>query len=409
MRRGAAQLANCVLLVASAAGCSHHFARSTADRPKPPAPNLPIVARSHIEPDVSGLPLETRGAAPTRPGEYRKLTAHECRYLAIKGTAFADDLDGHPENQSSNHPRLHPRRANPEEAEVGRRVRGYLADDLRNKSAGEALEQFFQLAQSEGQFDLLAKSHGELRARLADAEDAERRGLADRAGVDALRVQVLDLEAKIAELEAGIGALNAGLRARLELDAADPLPLWPDDPLRVRPDDVDVQEAVRTGLYYRPDLNLLRTLLSDDGQAADDLAQSLLKQVSPLLASLKSNPIIGVLLPNNKRTNRESTQRQLKTMLAARERQAEAEIRAATATLRGHRLASIAKAAEVRRIVSKVEEVEKRAAAGQPVTAELTRAKLDLWKAQGELLKAAIDWHLADVKLRQAMGLLVRE
>lgn len=408
MRRGAKKLLNCVLLVACAAGCGRHFQRSS-NAPKAVVPDLPVVARSLIEPDVSGLPRETGGKPPARPGEYRKLTAYECRYLAVKSTPFADDLDAHPENRSPNFPRLHPRQPSAAEAEVGRRVRGYLADDLRNKSAGDALEQYYQLAQSEGQFDLLAKSLGELRARLADAEEAERRGLADRAGVDALRVQVLDLEAKIAQLEAGIGALNAAIRARLGLNPADPLPLWPDDPLRVRPEDVDMQEAVRTGLFYRPDLNLLRTLLSDDGRAADDLAQALLKQVSPLLASLQSNPIIGVLLPSNGRTNREATRRQVQSMLTSKERQAEAEIRAAALTLRGHRLASVAKAAEVRRLAAKVEEIEKRAAAGQPVTADLTKAKLDLWKAQGELLRAAIDWHLADVKLRQAMGLLVRE
>ena len=406
MRRGAAKLAHCVVLVAFAAGCGHHSRRSSSS-PTPAVPNLPVVARSGIEPDVSGLPRESGGPAPARPGEYRKLTAHECRYLAIKNAPFADDLDAHPENDSG-HPLLHPRKPSREEADVGRKVRGYLADDFRNTAASEALDQYFQLAQSEGQYDLLVKSHVELRARLGDAEDAERRGLADRAGVDLLRVQVLDLDAKLAELEAGIGALNAGLRARLGLEAADPLPLWPDDPLRVRPDDVDIPEAVRSGLYYRPDLNLLRTLLSDDGKAADDLAQSLLKQVSPLLASLRSNPIIGVLLPN-KRMHREATQRQIQSMLTAKERQAEAEIRASALSLRGYRLSTVAKSAEVQRQKTKLEEVEKRAAAGQPVTAELTKAKVDLWKSQGELLKAAIDWHLTDVKLRKAMGLLVRE
>ena len=35
--------------------------------------------------------------------------------------------------------------------------------------------------------------------------------------------------------------------------------------------------------------------------------------------------------------------------------------------------------------------------------------RLDHRKAQGELLKAAADWNVAGVKLRQAMGLLVRE
>jgi hypothetical protein len=393
--------------LAAGTGCGH-CSRHNGTAQKI-APDLPVITRPTIEPDVSALPLETGGKLPARPNQYRKLTAYECRYLAIKNAPFADDLDNHPGNRAPNHPALHPLKPSADEADVGRRTRGYLADDFRNTAAGEALEQFFQLAQSEGQFDLLVKSLAELRARLVEAEEAEKRGLADRAGIDALRVQVLDLEAKIAQLEAGIGGLNAGLRARLGLDAADPLPLWPDDPLHVRPEDVDIEEAVRVGLFYRPDLNLLRTLLSDDGQAADDLIQSLLKQVSPLLASLRSNPIVGVLLPHGNRTQKETTRRQLESMLKQREQQAEAEIRAEALALRGHRLACVAKAAEVRRLAGRVQEIEKRAAAGQPVTAELTKARLDLWKAQGELLKAVIDWHIADVKLRKAMGLLVRE
>jgi hypothetical protein len=396
-----------ILLAAlvAGAGCGHR-AEQNALQTKPALANLAVTKRSAIVPDVSALPLETSKPS-ARPDEYRKLSAYECRYLAIRNAPFADELDANAENQPAGHPRLHPSKLSPTEAEVNRRTRGYLADEFRNKAAGEALEQFYQLAQSEGQFDLLAKSLAEVRARLADAEEAQKRGLADRAGVDTLRVQVLRLEAQIAQLGAGIGGINAGLRARLALDAADPLPLWPDDPLHVRPDEIDVDEAVRTGLFYRPDLNLLRTLLADNGRGVDDLIQGFLKKVSPLLAAVTSNPIAGLL--THKRDRGGSLQRQIESMLEARERQAEAEIRAGLFTLRGDRLASTAKAAEVRQLAAKLQEVEKRAAAGQPVAAELTKAKLDLWKAQGELLKAVIDWHIADVKLRQSMGLLVRE
>lgn len=408
MRRGSAILAASLIL--ASAGCLHGRGRSSAAAPpKPPAPDLPATARSAISIDLSGLPKEPASHPLARPTEYRKLTAAECRAQAVAHTPFADELDAHPENQPAGHPWLHLFSPAPSNPDAGRRVRGYLADELRNRAAAEALDRYFQLAQAEGQFDLLAKSQRELRARLADAEDAERRGLADRAGVDTLRVQVLDLDAKIAELDAGIDSLNAALRAALGIDPADPLPLWPDDPLRIRPEDVDLGEAVKTGLRYRPDLNLVRTLLADDGRAADDLAQALLQQVSPLLARLKSNPLASVFLPRDNRTDREATRRQLQSMLDARERQAEAEIRAAALSLRGHRLAAIAKAAEVRRQAATLAEVEKRAAAGQPVAAELTKAKLDLWKAQGELLKSAVEWQRADVKLRQAMGLLVRE
>lgn len=408
MRRSTATRAGWVLLAVAAAGCGHHTSRSLY--PAKPAPAvLSVVPRGAVTPDVSALPLDPGGQPPARPGEYRKLTAAECQVLAARNAPLAADLDAHPDNTAPNHPRLHPGRPTPAEAYQGRLVRGYAADELRNRAAGEALDQYFQLARAEGQFDLLAKSQAELRARLADAEEALKRGLADRAGVDTLRVRVLDLDAQVAKLEGGIGSLNAALRARLGLDARDPLPLWPDDPLRVAPDEPDIEEAVRTGLYFRPDLNLLRALLADQGRAADDLTQAVLKQISPLLARLATNPLVGVLLPNGTRRDRDATRRQVASALADRERQAEAEIRAAVLTMRGHRLASVAKAAEVRRQAATLAEVEKRAAAGQQVTAELTKARLDLWKAQGELLQAATDWHIAEAKLRQAMGLLVRE
>jgi len=407
MRLGAAIL-GCTLILA-VAGCGHHRAQPSESPAKPSAPNLSTTKRGVLEPDLSALPRDPSDKPPARPGEYRKLTAEECRYFAVKNAPLADDLDAHPENRTPSHPHLHPGQPSPSEADTSRKVRGYLADELRNKSAGEALDKFYQLAQAEGQFDLLAKSLKELRARLGDAEDAERRGLADRAGVDNLRVQVLDLEAKVAELEAGIDSLNAALRAHLGMDSADPLSIWPDDPLHVRSEDVDIDEAVRNGLFYRSDLNLIRTLLADDGEGADDLAQALLKQISPLLARLKSNPLVSLLTVKRNRTSREATQRQLQSLLEGRERQAEAEIRAAALALRGHRLATVARSAEVRRHAATVTELEKKAAAGQPVTAELTKAKLDLWKAQGELLKSAVEWRRADVKLRQAMGLLVRE
>jgi len=53
--------------------------------------------------------------------------------------------------------------------------------------------------------------------------------------------------------------------------------------------------------------------------------------------------------------------------------------------------------------------LQKRQKAGVNVTVELVTAKLDLLKAKGDLLTAVIDWHAASVKLRQAMGLLVRD
>src|SRR5207249_2244942 len=146
---------------------------------------------------------------------------------------------------------------------------------------------------AEGQYDLLALADAEVRAQLEEALKAERAGLKDRADIPGIRRKLLDLEAQRAKLEAGIGALNASLRARLNLAANDPLPLWPADPLRVTPDDVDVEQAVATGLHYRSDLNLLRVLA--DGTAAE-MTESVLRSISPLLATAKTgNPLVALI------------------------------------------------------------------------------------------------------------------
>ena len=79
------------------------------------------------------------------------------------------------------------------------------------------------------------------------------------------------------------------------------------------------------------------------------------------------------------------------------------------ANLRGSRDVAIARAAAVRVQEEHVADLEKRDRAGQAVAAELARAKIDLFRARAELRTAAAEWNIAEAKLRQAMGLLVRE
>jgi hypothetical protein len=389
-------------------GC-HAPAQSPARHTREPA-QLPTTARAPVAPDVSALTLESSAPA-TRPSEYRRLTADECRKLALAHAPFADDLDRHSENDPPPHAK--PDKPAARFAETSKLVRGHAADELRTRAAGEALQEFFKLAEAEGQFDLLAGAGAELRAQLAAALKAEQSGLKDRADIPGIRRRLLDIEAQQAKLEAGIGALNASLRARLGLPANDPLPLWPDDPLKVKPDTVDVEQAVATGLFYRPDLNALRVLA--DGSAAD-LADGVLRGINPLLGALASdNPVVALFAPvlapftGKPERRRAETSSRVAGALEARERQAEAEIRAAAALLRGHRASVAARALDVRQVEARITELQTRQRAGLNVTAELVTAKLDLLKAKGELLTAAIEWHTADVKLRQAMGLFVRE
>ncbi len=382
--------------------------------PMRPAPaQLPAIPRGTIDPDVSGANLMPAVSPPTRPTQYRRLTAEECRKLAIQNAPLADDLDSHPDNKTSH---VHSTKKKADQANLSRLVRGYAADDLRNRAAGDSLELYYKLAAAEGQYDYTSNAHGVLQKQLVAAEKAIKVGAADRADVERIRRQLLELESQLAKLEAGIDSINAGLTGQLGLNPADPSPIWPADTLRVGADLPDVEQAVQMGLRCRPDLNLLRTLTASDNYGGQ-LAKSFLNGVNPLLGTHDpTNPFVGqfvaflAVVKKEPTRSEEKMHQQLAGTLATRERQAESEIRAAASMVRGNRLSVAAKSAEVKNLQARVAEAEKRVAAGVATAeAELTLARIDLLKARGELLQSVAEFHISEVKLRQAMGTLVRE
>lgn len=371
------------------------------------APQLQTITRGKIEVDVSALPT-TPSQVPARPDNYRRLTAAECRILAIANAPLAGDLDSHPANDAPGYLLAH---RSGDFASMSSQVRGFAADEIRNRSAADALEDYYKLAAAEGQFDLVASGHAVLSKQLVAAEKAIQQGLKDRGDVNAIRRQLFEVESQAAKLDVGLGALNASLAGRLGLDAADPIPIWPVDPLRIAAAEPEVEKAVATARQYRPDLNLLRALLAGDDRGGE-MANAVLSGINPLLGNTTPTHPLFMLLATVKHDPtrvESSTRRQLVGALATRERQAGAEVRAAIASLHGQRVSITAKAAEARNLTARVSELEKREAAGQQVTAELATARLDLLKVRGELVQAVADWHIADVKLRQTIGLLVRE
>jgi outer membrane efflux protein len=399
MRGGVVALAGAIGLVA---GCQ---AIDIAPPVRCAAPQLPAVPRSAIEPDVSALSATPAHGLPAQPSQYQRLTAAECRALAAVNAPLAAELDSHPANDAPAHPFTHKRG---ESADLSRQVRGYAADEIRNRSAAAALEDYYKLAAVEGQFDLAVAGHKVLTKQHSEAEKAIQQGLKDRGDVNALKRQMLEVESQAAKLDAAAGALNASLAGRLGLDSASPI--WPADPLRIAAEEPDVLAAISTARQCRPDLNLLRALLTDADRGGE-LANNVLNGINPLLGNAAAiHPLFALLAAVKHDPTRleAGTRRQLLGALESRERQAEAEVRAAVASLKGARASAAAKAAEVRNLVARVAELEKREAAGQQVTLELATARLDLLKVKGELVQAVADWHVADVKLRQAMGLLVR-
>ena len=297
---------------------------------RPAAPQLQTTTRGKIELDLSALPKKPAGV-PSWPEQYRRLTAAECRTLAIVNAPLAADLDSHPANDSPAHLLAHKRGAF---ADLSRQVRGFAADEIRNRSAAAALEDYYKLAAAEGQFDFAVSGQEILTKQLSAAEKAIQQGLKDRGDVNALRRQVYEVESQAAKLDAAIGALNASLAGRLGLDPANPNPLWPADPLRVAATEPDVESAVATAKQYRPDLNLLRALISDDDPGGS-MANSVLNSINPLLGnSPPTHPLFMLLaaIQHDPTRFEATTRRQLIGALETRERQAEAEVRAAVAS-----------------------------------------------------------------------------
>lgn len=399
-----------LLGLAVLAGC-HPQTMAPPARPAPA--QLPSVPRGTVEPDLSKLHLVPAVSPPTRPTQYRGLSSAECRTLAVRNAPLADDLDSHPDNQTSH---AHSTRKKAEQAQLSRLVRGYAADELRNRAAADALEVYYKLATAEGQFDHVTAAHEILRKQLAEAEKAIKVGAADRANAERIRRQLLEVESQLAKLEAGIAAANAALSGHLGLDPADPTPIWPTEILSVNGEVPEVEAAVQTALRCRPDLNLLRVLAASDHQGGQ-LSKAVVNGINPLLGTTDSTspvlaPLVALvgLLKAEPTRSEAKLQQQVRGTLATRERQADAEVRAAIAMLRGNRLAVAAKSAEVKNLQARVAEAEKRVAAGVAgAEVELALARLDLLKGRGELVQTVAEYHISDVKLRQATGLLVRE
>lgn len=353
--------------------------------------------RRNIEVEVPRLDMPP----PTAPAVYRYLTAEECRRRAFVATPLADFLsDPFPETRRYKH----------DGAELWVLIRAWAADELRNRQIAEALSDFYRLAAVEGQWDLLQHSEQILQQQKRSLEAAVQQGVRPPQELLSLEQQLLENRSRQAQLAAARQALNAALAERLGLPTDDP-PLWPQTVLRLDPRDFQVEAALHIAEMYRPDLNLLRLLMRLDGRALAR-ASGVLQAVHPLLGDEPTPPPLHLLFAQLHKVPAVSEQRwrlQVEAALEARRRQASAEVRAAIAQRQGYRAQAMARQAEVDFWQQQQAELEKRQAVGQAVASELLAARLAWLRARADLLQTVADWHRADVQLRQALGLLVRE
>src|SRR5207248_2326842 len=133
--------------------------------------------------------------------------------------------------------------------------------EARNRSAGQALDLYYRLAEAEAKADLLDHAAADLADAVRRSRDLMGQGFKLPVELTTLQRREIDARADRVKLAAGIVELNGRLKG---LIGQDDLPcddrLWPAGEFDVAFAPIDSDAAVRVALAHRAELNLLRTV-----------------------------------------------------------------------------------------------------------------------------------------------------
>jgi outer membrane protein TolC len=115
---------------------------------------------------------------------------------------------------------------------------------------------------------------------------------------------------------------------------------------------------------------------------------------------------LRTLLPYLTKPDVRALRTQLTTLYADREREAVRDIRTAVDEWTSQRELVAIATRRVQLESDRVRELGVKREAGVAVETDYRLARLELFKAQADLIREAVKWQRADVKARQAMGLL---
>jgi hypothetical protein len=397
-----AGLAGCACPPVSSAPAGIHTANSCPVE-------LPVVSRGTVEANLLSLPeLPQEGGAAKPAPEYRALTAAQAQCLAASSAIGARlqnaelGISPGPRNRG---------------VSLRQAVLGYTAQEVRNRSAGSALELYYHLAEAEGKADLLGQGIPQLEKAVRETREMTAQKLKPPVALDVWTRQLLTAQTDQVQADMTINQLNGELRRMLGLSACgDQWRIWNPEPYDVTDSSIDVDAAVAEGLARRPELLLLRTLSQQLDPASLPAARDMLRSVYPLLGgsvqpgTLSMLKIVAALQQHAGDLSEVEVRRgQLSQYLAEREAAVADEIRQAAAAVGYHaNLVALAWARE-KSWEEKLRDVESRQKQGLAPSAEVTSTTLDVLKSRSEVIQEVMGWHIARVKLKQAQGLLASE
>ncbi|HEY2839362.1 MAG TPA: hypothetical protein VGJ26_09445, partial [Pirellulales bacterium] len=381
-------------------------------------PGLEPTERGVITPDVTQVAALTQVDAilgyPRPAGQFHALSPADCQCMAVNAAPRANLLDGERRALAARESRG---LCQHEDNSLTYDVLRTAALEDRNRQAGEALNDYYLLAQREAQLDLVGRAIADARRGVEGFSRAHEQGLITRADKTEFPRREIELRDQQAQLQNGVTQLNSRLWNFIGvtpqyLDDR----IWPTTDMTVTVEPIDVELAVQIGLATRPELGLLRRARSASGQQLAS-ARVALSQVSPLLGlapqPAKCDGPFGILEAlksacNDKRELAER-QQQLNRLAWQREQEVATEIRQNVATVE-LRLRQVALAKEaVAQWRSRGEELQGRSQTGGATYAEVIGGRLSLIQAESDLIEQIAAWKIAQARLKQSQGLLIAE
>lgn len=397
----------------------HHRGRNDCP-PISSGAELGSTPRGDMESSAGALQLPPTGTDSKSKQLYRLLSADEAHSAAAQFAPMADTLARERRKLADAHPCcdkkwvrcLLPCHCDDRANVLKAAILEHTEQDIRNRSAGTAMELFFRIAELEAKDDLLLLARTALAVAHDQAKDLADKGFKLPIELASLDRQRLEVEADQARLQGGLSELNSRLKAMIgQQDMPEGERLWPSADWATAAEPVDTAAAIQTALQQRAELQLLRRVNCDLDAKTLMVVREFLKTVHGALggSSASNSPLFHAAETLFALCSRHAMERalrniQLQQLIADRERAVADEVRQAIAAIdMNARLIEL----DRQRVQSwqvRVQEMRDRVARGAATFLELLQAETEWYKARASLIGDIMAWHRARALLTTAQG-----
>ena len=389
----------------------------------PSVPNeVPAAQATSLEPDSAKLPMIDPQSTAAMPVITPRTPVTEATVVKLASERAALPTVLQRESEIPRILSLTPAVPTGDDGALLRDVRALAAVDSRNRAAGEAVDQFYRLADAEGRLDLLRLSIDRLDFLREAAKKAKAEGARLPVELEDLDAQRASLLGILGQAELGSKLLDIDLKRRMGLSSQKPERLVPAGDFEVSSDLLDAEVHAKFALENRADLQALRTAYLRLTPETLPSVQQYLRGVPGAAGLVGAASVIHPPAWDNhaiiSKVFRRRTQewakaidavtaaeiavrrQQLYRLIEEKERGAADEVRVAVATLNEQtRQVGLARWRSEQQ-KTKLADIKKMA---KGPFLEVP-AELESLRARSDVIAAAMQWHQAKAKLAAAKG-----